>query len=69
MPMPVEHAGALPVSFVYQDEPLGLGHAVHVAASETGDDMFFVMLGDVLVPENGICRGCARYPRRIAMRA
>ena len=52
----IEHAGALPVSFVYQDEPLGLGHAVHVAASETGDDMFFVMLGDVLVPENGICQ-------------
>lgn len=52
----VEHAGALLVSFVYQDEPLGLGHAVHVAASETGDDMFFVMLGDVLVPENGICQ-------------
>ena len=52
----VEHAGALPVSFVYQDEPLGLGHAVHVAAPETGDDMFFVMLGDVLVPENGICQ-------------
>lgn len=52
----VEHAGTLPVSFVYQDEPLGLGHAVHVAASETGDDMFFVMLGDVLVPENGICQ-------------
>lgn len=52
----VEHAGALPVKFVYQDEPLGLGHAVHVAASETGDDMFFVMLGDVLVPDNAMCQ-------------
>ena len=52
----VEHAGALPVKFVYQDEPLGLGHAVHVAAHETGDDMFFVMLGDVLVPDNAMCQ-------------
>ena len=52
----VEHAGALPVKFVYQDEPLGLGHAVHVAAPETGDDMFFVMLGDVLVPDNAMCQ-------------
>ena len=52
----VEHAGALPVKFVYQDEPLGLGHAVHVAAPETGDDMFFVMLGDVLVPDNTMCQ-------------
>lgn len=52
----VEQAGELPVSIVYQDEPLGLGHAVHVAAPETGDDMFFVMLGDVLVPDNKMCQ-------------
>ena len=24
----VDHAGSLPVSYVYQEEPLGLGHAV-----------------------------------------
>lgn len=51
----VEHAGSLPVSYVYQEEPLGLGHAVHCAAEATGDDMFMVMLGDVLVPGNNIC--------------
>ena len=51
----VEHAGNLPVSYVYQEEPLGLGHAVHCAAQATGDDMFMVMLGDVLVPGNNIC--------------
>ena len=28
----VAHAGNLNVSYVYQDEPLGLGHAVHCAA-------------------------------------
>lgn len=48
----VEAAGNLPVSFVYQEEPLGLGHAVHMAAQKTGSDAFFVMLGDVLVPGN-----------------
>lgn len=51
----VEAAGNLPVSYVYQDEPLGLGHAVHVAADATGDEPFLVMLGDVLVPGNDVC--------------
>ncbi|WP_058986642.1 UTP--glucose-1-phosphate uridylyltransferase [Hugonella massiliensis] len=48
----VHHAGHLPVSFVYQDEPLGLGHAVRCAAEKTGDEPFFVLLGDVIVPGN-----------------
>lgn len=51
----VEQAGELPVSYVYQEEPLGLGHSVLQAAPKTGDDMFMVMLGDVLVPDNTIC--------------
>ena len=51
----VEAAGELPVSYVYQDEPLGLGHAVHVAAERTADEQFMVMLGDVLVPGNDVC--------------
>ena len=48
----VEHAGSLPVSYVYQDEALGLGHAVRCGAEKTGDEPFFVMLGDVIVPDN-----------------
>ena len=59
----VEHAGELPVSFVYQDKPLGLGHAVHVAAERTGDDMFMVMLGDVLVPDNEVCKRMVEVSR------
>ena len=55
----VEDAGALPVSYVYQEEPLGLGHSVLQAAPKTGDDMFMVMLGDVLVPDNTICNAMA----------
>ncbi len=50
----VAHAGSLPVSYVYQDEALGLGHAVRCAASKTGSDAFYVLLGDVLVPQNDI---------------
>ncbi len=48
----VAHAGNLNVSYVYQDEPLGLGHAVHCAAEKTGNEPFFVLLGDVIVPDN-----------------
>ncbi|MCI9129467.1 MAG: UTP--glucose-1-phosphate uridylyltransferase [Eggerthellaceae bacterium] len=48
----VESVGAMPVKFVYQDEALGLGHAVLCAAEETADEPFYVLLGDVLVPGN-----------------
>lgn len=48
----VAHAGNLNVSYVYQDEPLGLGHAVHCAAEKIDGEPFFVLLGDVIVPDN-----------------
>lgn len=48
----VHHAGSLKVSFVYQDEPLGLGHAVHCASQKIENEPFFVLLGDVIVPDN-----------------
>ena len=48
----VETAGTLPVSFVYQEAPLGLGHAVRCAADEVGDEPFFVLLGDYFVPDH-----------------
>lgn len=51
----VERVGDLNVSYVYQDEPLGLGHAIHCAAEKTADEPFFVLLGDVIVPDNNIC--------------
>lgn len=47
----VHEASSLPVSFVYQEEPKGLGHAVHCAAEKVGDEPFFVLLGDYFVPD------------------
>lgn len=52
----VHHAGSLPVSFVYQDEALGLGHAVLQAAEAIDNEPFFVLLGDYFVPEKDMCR-------------
>lgn len=50
----VEAVGNYPVSYVYQEEALGLGHAVRCAAEKTGGEPFYVLLGDVLVPDNGM---------------
>lgn len=35
--------------FVFQDEPLGLGHAVHCAREAVTDDHFFVILPDDII--------------------
>ena len=50
------------VSVVYQDEPLGLGHAVGCARDAVGDEPFAVMLPDELMGDssllahmNGVC--------------
>ncbi|WP_251158898.1 UTP--glucose-1-phosphate uridylyltransferase [Caniella muris] len=51
----VRESGELPVSFVYQDDPLGLGHAVLCAKDEVGDEPFFVLLGDYFVPDREMC--------------
>ena len=51
----VHASSSLPVSFAYQDEPLGLGHAVHCAAEEVGDEPFFILLGDYFVPDRQMC--------------
>lgn len=57
----VGHASSLPVSFALQQEALGLGHAVLMAADKvlaaSGDasrEPFYVLLGDVIVPDNTI---------------
>lgn len=46
----VKHAAELPVSFVYQDEALGLGHAVLQAEPEMDGEPFLILLGDYFVP-------------------
>jgi len=42
------------VSFVHQDEPRGLGHAVGCARSVVGDRPFFVMLPDELMEDSSL---------------
>jgi UTP--glucose-1-phosphate uridylyltransferase len=42
------------VFYVRQKVPRGLGHAVLAGAPFTDDEPFFVLLGDVLVPNNAI---------------
>jgi UTP--glucose-1-phosphate uridylyltransferase len=42
------------VFYVRQKRPRGLGHAVSCGAPFTGKEPFFVMLGDVLVPDRSV---------------
>lgn len=42
------------VSFVFQDQPLGLGHAVGCARDAVGDQPFFVMLPDELMADSSL---------------
>lgn len=51
----VHEAASMPVSFVYQDEARGLGHAVLQAAPAVDDEPFFVLLGDYFVPDRQMC--------------
>lgn len=59
----VHEASTLPVSFVYQDEARGLGHAVLQAADEIDSDPFFVLLGDYFVPDRQMCVRMAEVSR------
>ncbi|MBQ9005547.1 MAG: NTP transferase domain-containing protein [Atopobiaceae bacterium] len=51
----VHAAASLPVTFAYQDDPKGLGHAVLCAADNVDDDPFFILLGDYFVPDRQMC--------------
>ncbi len=48
------------VSFAYQDEPLGLGHAVGCAADAVGDEPFAVLLPDELMGDSSLLDQMAR---------
>jgi len=48
------------VDFVYQDVPLGLGHAVACAAPLVGDEPFAVMLPDELMGDSSLLDQMAR---------
>ena len=51
----VQKSESLPIHFVYQDEPRGLGHAVWCAHELTANERFFVLLGDYFVPDRQMC--------------
>ena len=50
----VEQVGNYNVSYVYQEEALGLGHAIYCAHEKTAGEAFYVLLGDVIVPGNNM---------------
>ena len=59
----VHAAASLPVTFAYQDDPKGLGHAVLCAADCVDDDPFFILLGDYFVPDRQMCVNMAKVSK------
>jgi UTP--glucose-1-phosphate uridylyltransferase len=58
------------IHFIRQKDPLGLGHAVHVAREHVGDEPFAVMLGDdIMVDDSKLLRSMLdvhdRYGRSV----
>jgi len=52
------------VSFAYQDQPLGLGHAVGCARDAVGDEPFAVLLPDELMGDSSLLDQMARLCER-----
>ena len=57
------------VSFVFQDQPLGLGHAVACARETVGERPFFVMLPDELMSDSSLLTGLSRVVDETAVGA
>ena len=51
------------VSFAYQEQALGLGHAVGCAAEAVGDEPFAVLLPDELMGDSSLLDQMARAVR------
>ena len=56
----LHEAGTMPITFAYQDDPKGLGHAVLCAAEAVNGEPFFVLLGDYFVPDRQMCVNMAK---------
>jgi UTP--glucose-1-phosphate uridylyltransferase len=52
------------ISFAYQDEPLGLGHAVGCGRAAVGDEPFAVLLPDELMGDSSLLDQMARLCER-----
>lgn len=59
-----DHAGRL--RFVYQEEPLGYGHAIYCAREFVGTDPFLHLVGDHLYVSRSE-RGCAQHLVEVAV--
>ena len=57
------------ISFVYQDAPRGLGHAVACARALVGDEPFFVMLPDELMQDSRLLINLATLTQKTGVGA
>jgi len=56
-----EHSKYFQFDFVFQDQPLGLAHAVQLTSMHMNDDPFLMFLGDILINKSELKKACEQF--------
>ena len=56
-----EHSKYFQFDFVFQDQPLGLAHAVQLTSMHMNDDPFLMFLGDILINKGELKKACEQF--------
>ncbi len=56
-----EHSKYFQFDFVFQDQPLGLAHAVQITSMHMNDDPFLMFLGDILINKGDLKKACEQF--------
>ena len=58
-----EFSGHFKFDFVFQDQPLGLAHAVQLTSMHIKDDDFLMFLGDILIDKGELKKACEDFKK------
>jgi glucose-1-phosphate thymidylyltransferase len=58
-----EYSKYFSMDFVFQDQPLGLAHAVQITKGQVGDDSFLMFLGDILIEKGEVKKAVEKFSK------